>query len=112
MAAGSSRGDPLALGPPPSPAEGCWEDRELRAQVLCGCGRREGRREAGPGVGGRGGLRQAGLQARGVVGGCWKLRVEKLAVTLRVVNALGSSVFVSSVRTNACWTVMSKLPND
>ncbi|XP_074896180.1 WD repeat-containing protein 88-like [Buteo buteo] len=33
MAAGSSRGDPLALGPSPSPAEGRWEDRELRAQI-------------------------------------------------------------------------------
>ncbi|XP_010583539.1 PREDICTED: WD repeat-containing protein 88 [Haliaeetus leucocephalus] len=33
MAAGSSRGDPLALGPTPSPAEGRWEDRELRAQL-------------------------------------------------------------------------------
>ncbi|XP_009914446.1 WD repeat-containing protein 88 [Haliaeetus albicilla] len=33
MAAGSSHGDPLALGPTPSPAEGRWEDRELRAQI-------------------------------------------------------------------------------
>lgn len=52
MAAGSSRGDPLALGPSPSPAEGRWEDRELRAQVLCGCGWREGERQ-GPASAGR-----------------------------------------------------------
>lgn len=39
MAAGSSRGDPLALGPEPepepepTPAEGRWGDQESAAQV-------------------------------------------------------------------------------